>query len=71
MGIREDFDVEVAEWLRVTQDLPVYAILSYETQSLGLYQFQTRIYYCTEGSDLEPAKEFVYDGTLEELLDEL
>lgn len=68
MSIRDDLDVEVAEWLRDTQDLSVYAVLAYETQSMELYQFRTRVVYTEDGLNV---KDFYYPGTMEELLDEL
>lgn len=68
MSIREDLDVEVAEWLRDTQDIRVYAVLDYETQSMELYQFRTRVVYTEDGFNV---KDFYYPGTMEELLDEL
>jgi len=68
MSIREDLDVEVAEWLRDTQGLSVYAVLDYETQSMELYQFRTRVVYTEDGFNV---KDFYYPGTMEELLDEL
>jgi len=75
MSIREDLDVEVAEWLRDTQDLSVYAVLDYETEVSGCDDFiilthevQTRVVYTEDGFNV---KDYYYPGTMEELLDEL
>lgn len=75
MSIREDLDVEVAEWLRDTQGLSVYAVLDYGTEVSGCNDFiilpheiQTRVVYTEDGFNV---KEFRYPGPMEELLDEL
>ena len=73
LAIRHHLAETVARWLRETQELDVWMVLSYSTEvvegTCPHHVFKTLVSY-TNGTTRD-VKTFVYSGSLEELLDEL